>query len=32
MEQKLKDIALQSGRGTADQLVKDVVAGYLLCA
>ena len=28
-EQKLKDIALQSGRGTADKLVKDVVEGYV---
>ncbi len=28
-EQKLKDIALQSGRGTADMLVKDVVEGYV---
>jgi hypothetical protein len=28
-EQKLKDIALQSGSGTADKLVKDVVEGYV---
>jgi hypothetical protein len=28
-EQRLKDIALQSGSGTADKLVKDVVEGYV---
>ena len=28
VEKKLKDIAAQSGRGTADELVKDVVEGY----
>jgi len=28
-EQKLKDLAAQSGRGTADELVQDVVEGYL---
>ena len=28
MEKKLKDLATQSGRGTADELVQDVVAGY----
>jgi len=27
-EQKLKDLAAQSGRGTADELVQDVVEGY----
>jgi hypothetical protein len=27
-EEKLKDLAAQSGRGTADQLVQDVVEGY----
>jgi len=27
-EQKLRDIAAQSGRGAADELVKDVVEGY----
>ena len=27
-EEKLKDIALQSGRGTPDKLVQDVVEGY----
>ncbi len=33
-EEKLKDLAAQSGRGTADQLVQDVVEGYFdeLCA
>lgn len=28
-EQKLNAIALQSGRGTADKLVRDVVEGYM---
>jgi hypothetical protein len=28
MEKKLKDLAMQSGRGTADELVQDVVEGY----
>jgi predicted DNA-binding protein len=28
MEKKLKDLATQSGRGTADELVQDVVEGY----
>jgi predicted DNA-binding protein len=27
-EKRLKDIAAQSGRGTADDLVRDVVEGY----
>jgi hypothetical protein len=27
-ENKLKDLAAQSGRGTADELVRDVVEGY----
>ena len=27
-EKKLKDLAAQGGRGTADKLVQDVVAGY----
>ena len=27
-EQKLKDLAAQSGRETADELVRDVVEGY----
>jgi hypothetical protein len=27
-EQKLRDIAVQSGRGTPDELVRDVVEGY----
>ncbi len=27
-EKKLKDLALQSGRGTADELVQDVIEGY----
>jgi len=27
MEKKLKDLATQSGRGTADELVQDVVEG-----
>ena len=27
-EKRLKDLAAQSGRGTADQLVQDVVEGY----
>ena len=27
-EQKLKDIAAQSGRGTADELVQNVIEGY----
>ena len=27
-EKKLKDLAVESGRGTADQLVQDVVEGY----
>ena len=27
-EEKLKDIALQSGRGSPDKLVQDVVEGY----
>ena len=27
-EEKLKNIALQSGRGTPDELVQDVVEGY----
>jgi len=26
--QKLKDLAAQSGRGTADELIQDVVEGY----
>jgi hypothetical protein len=29
MEKKLKDLATQSGRGTADELVQDVVEGYI---
>jgi predicted DNA-binding protein len=28
-EKKLKDLAAQSGRATADELVRDVVEGYL---
>jgi len=28
-EEKLKDLAAQSGRGTADELVQDVVEGYI---
>ena len=28
-EKKLKELAAQSGRGTADELVRDVVEGYL---
>jgi predicted DNA-binding protein len=28
IEKRLKDLAAQSGRGTADQLVQDVVEGY----
>lgn len=28
IEQKLKDLAAQSGRGTAAELVQDVVEGY----
>lgn len=28
MEKKLQDIALQSGAGTPDKLVRDVVEGY----
>jgi predicted DNA-binding protein len=28
MEKKLKDLATQSGRGTADEFVQDVVEGY----
>jgi predicted DNA-binding protein len=28
MEKKLKDLATESGRGTADELVQDVVEGY----
>jgi hypothetical protein len=28
VEKKLQDLAAQSGRGTADQLVRDVVEGY----
>ncbi len=28
IEKKLKDLATQSGRGTADELVQDVVEGY----
>jgi predicted DNA-binding protein len=27
-EKKLKDLAVQTGRGTADELVRDVVEGY----
>jgi hypothetical protein len=27
-EKRLKDLAAQSGRGTADELVQDVVEGY----
>ena len=27
-EKKLKDLAAQSGRGTADELVQDVIEGY----
>jgi predicted DNA-binding protein len=27
-EKKLKDLAAQSGRGTADKLVQDVIEGY----
>jgi len=27
---KLKDLATQSGRATADELVRDVVEGYIL--
>jgi hypothetical protein len=27
-EEKLRDVALQSGRGTPDKLVQDVVEGY----
>ena len=27
-EKKLKDLAAQNGRGTADELVQDVVEGY----
>jgi hypothetical protein len=27
-EKKLRDLAVQSGRGTADELVQDVVEGY----
>ena len=27
-EQKLNDLAVQSGRGSADELVRDVVEGY----
>jgi hypothetical protein len=27
-EKKLKDLAAQAGRGTADELVRDVVEGY----
>jgi predicted DNA-binding protein len=27
-EKKLKELAAESGRGTADELVQDVVAGY----
>ncbi len=27
-EKKLKDLAAQSGRGTADELVEDIVEGY----
>jgi len=29
-EKKLKDLATQSGRATADELVRDVVEGYIL--
>ncbi len=29
-EMKLKDLATQSGRATADELVRDVVEGYIL--
>jgi hypothetical protein len=29
MEQKLKDLATQSGCGSADELVQDVVEGYI---
>ncbi|MFZ0822736.1 MAG: hypothetical protein WAM87_03695 [Terriglobales bacterium] len=29
-ERKLKDLATQSGRATADELVRDVVEGYIL--
>ena len=28
IERKLKDLAAQSGRGTADELVQDVIEGY----
>ena len=28
-EQKLKDLAAQNGRGSADELVQDVVEGYI---
>jgi predicted DNA-binding protein len=28
MEKKLNDLAAQSGRGTADELVRDIVEGY----
>lgn len=28
IEKRLKDIAAQSGRGTADELVRDVIEGY----
>jgi predicted DNA-binding protein len=27
-EERLKDLAAQSGRGTADELVQDVIEGY----
>jgi predicted DNA-binding protein len=29
-EKKLQDLAAQSGRATADELVRDVVEGYIL--
>jgi len=29
-ERKLKDLAAQNGRGTAEELVRDVVEGYFL--
>jgi len=29
-EKKLRDLAAQSGRATADELVRDVVEGYIL--
>ena len=29
IEKRLKDLAAESGRGTADQLVQDIVEGYI---